>query len=152
MDGSDLYLLNDSGLISHFIWKDPVYLNAWTRPEGREAAFYVMEDQTENIEPVGKDVMTRDGHLTYVPNTNNEWILNDTYPDQNRNQELYLYHTPTDRKIILGHFYLPGEYTGEWRCDLHPRSSQDGAKVIIDSPHEGNGRQLYMLDIGQIIS
>ncbi|MCC5905298.1 MAG: hypothetical protein JJU13_03780 [Balneolaceae bacterium] len=152
MDGSNLYLLNDSGLISHFIWRDPVHINAWTRPEGKDSGFYLMEDQTRNIEQVGKDVMIRDGHLTYVPNANYEWILNDTYPDQDRNQELYLYHIPTGRKITLGHFYLPEIYTGEWRCDLHPRSSQDGTKVIIDSPHESNGRQLFILDISHIIS
>ena len=151
MDGTDLYLLNDSGLISHFIWRDPAHINAWTRPEGKDSGFYLMEDQTRNIEQVGKDVMTRDGHLTYVPNANHEWILNDTYPDQDRNQELYLYHIPTDRKITLGHFYLPEVYAGEWRCDLHPRSSQDGTKVIIDSPHENNGRQLYMIDIEEIV-
>lgn len=152
MDGSDLYLLNDSGLISHFIWKDTTHINAWTRPAGKEAGFYVMEDKTRNIAQVGEKVMTRDGHLTYVPNVNNEWILNDTYPDSDRNQELYLYHVPTNRKITLGFFHLPEVYRGEWRCDLHPRSSPDGTKVIIDSPFESNGRQLYLLDIAKIIS
>ncbi len=151
MDGSDLHLLNDSGLISHFIWKDPTHINAWTRPAGKDAGFYVMEDRTRNIEQVGENVMTRDGHLTYVPNTGSEWILNDSYPDQNRNQELYLYHVPTDRKITIGHFHLPEVYRGEWRCDLHPRSSQDGKLVFIDSPHESNGRQLYLIVIEGIV-
>lgn len=80
-----------------------------------------------------------------------EWILNDTYPYQNRKQTLYLYHVPSQKKIILGKFYSPPKYQGEWRCDLHPRSSQDGTKVIFDSTHNEKGRQMYMIDISEII-
>ena len=29
--------------------------------------------------------------------------------------------------------------------------SPDGKKVVIDSPHEGNGRQMYLIDIGNLI-
>jgi hypothetical protein len=96
--------------------------------------------------------MTRNGHNTYVPGTDNEWILNDTYPGgENREQELYLFHEPTGSKTILGRFHEPPEYTGEWRVDLHPRSSRDGMKVCIDSTHGGDGRQMYLLDIGGIV-
>ena len=49
----------------------------------------------------------------------------------------------------LGHFRLPPEYAGEWRCDTHPRFSPDGRKVVIDSAHGGNGRQMYLIDIGE---
>jgi|GEM_PF-4380291 len=35
----------------------------------------------------------------------------------------------------------------EWRCDLHPRTSNDGNFVCIDSTHGGNGRQPYLLDL-----
>ena len=45
----------------------------------------------------------------------------------------------------------PPEYRGEWRCDTTPRYSRDGRKVIFDSPHGGNGRQMYLADIGSII-
>jgi hypothetical protein len=33
---------------------------------------------------------------------------------------------------LRGHgcLYSPPEYTGEWRCDLHPRFSADGRKVV----------------------
>jgi Tol biopolymer transport system component len=29
--------------------------------------------------------------------------------------------------------------------------SPDGKKVVIDSPHEGNGRQMYLIDIENLI-
>jgi Tol biopolymer transport system component len=58
---------------------------------------------------------------------------------------------PTSRIVPLGHFHSPQAYSGEWRCDTHPRFSPDGTKVVIDSPHGGNGRQLYLIDVSGIV-
>jgi Tol biopolymer transport system component len=51
-----------------------------------------------------------------------------------------------NRRVWLGHFHSPKKYTGEWRCDTHPRFSPDGNFVCIDSAHAG-GRQMYRIDI-----
>lgn len=152
VDGTDLFLLDPSGHTSHFIWRRSAGICAWTKPANLQAGFYVLEDQTNKIVPVGKDVMTKNGHNTYVPGTNYEWILNDTYPSkEDRKQELYLFHEPSGKKVVLGRFHSPEKYVGEWRCDLHPRTNADGTKVIFDSTHEGDGRQMYMIDISQIV-
>ncbi len=152
MDGTQRYILDPSGYTSHFIWRDDRHVCAWTRPAGRKDAFYLFEDQTKKVEVVGEGVMTRNGHNTYVPQTDNEWILNDTYPDRKtRQQKPYLYHVPSGRKVELGGFVSPPVYTGEWRCDTHPRSSNDGKTVAIDSPHTGAGRQVHLIDISSII-
>ena len=50
-------------------------------------------------------------------------------------------------KALLGSFYLPPQYKGEWRCDTHPRFSPDGRSFVVDSAHGGNGRQMYLIDI-----
>jgi len=153
IDGTDPYVLDPSGYTSHFIWRDPEHICAWTKPEGKKAAFYLFKDQTEEVEIVGDGKMMVNGHNTYVPNTDGEWILNDTYPsnDQRRLQTLYLYHVPTDRKVVLGQFYEPPIFKGEWRCDLHPRNNQQGTKVIFDSTHKNGQRQMYLADISSII-
>ncbi len=151
MDGSERYILDPSGFTSHFIWRDPKHICAWTRPKGKPDAFYLFKDQTDQVEVVGEGVMTQNGHNTYVPNTDNEWILNDTYPNNlTREQTPYLYHVPSARKVELGRFRSPPEYTGEWRCDTHPRNSNDGRTVAIDSPHSG-GRQVHLIDISEIV-
>jgi len=94
--------------------------------------------------------MTQNGHCSYLPGA--EWILNDTYPQgDQRLQQLYLYHVPTGRRVVLGRFHSPPAYQGEWRCDLHPRHSRDGRRVIIDSPHTGAGRQMHLIDISRIV-
>ncbi len=95
--------------------------------------------------------MTVNGHNTYLPIADNRWILNDTYPDKDRLQHPYLFDTSTGTKIPLGHVYSPPEYTGEWRCDTHPRSSRDGQLVCIDSPHTGEGRQMHVIDLSGIV-
>lgn len=147
-DGRDLYVLDSYGKTSHFIWRDPRHVLAWAWRPDRGDKFYLYEDRTLNFEVIGEGVMTENGHCTYLPG--NRWILNDTYADKERKQHPYLFDTRTNRRIALGHFYSPPEYNGEWRCDNHPRYSPDGRKVVIDSPHGGNGRQMYLIDIRSI--
>jgi hypothetical protein len=173
--GRDIRVIDDYGHTSHFIWRDPAHILAWAYHPSHGPAFYLYSDiradgrphptPTVRAEPtvpsrrgapscapavVGKGVMTVNGHCTYLPG--NEWILNDTYPDPERRQHLYLYHVESGERVPLGSFHAPEAYTGEWRCDLHPRASPDGRWVAIDSAHRGNGRQLYLVDIGDMIT
>lgn len=151
-DGSELRIVDHSGYTSHFIWRDPRHILAWSRHPSHGNAFYLFEDRTGGkVEIIGRGLMTYNGHCTYLPG--NQWILNDTYPmGPKRQQHVYLFHVPTSRIVPLGHFHLPPAYSGEWRCDTHPRFSPDGTKVVIDSPHAGHGRQLYLIDLSGIVS
>jgi len=144
----DLRVIDTNGVTSHFIWRDPQHILAWSKqPAG--PGFYVFEDkQGGKVEIVGPGMPTKDGHCTYLPG--NQWVLCDSYPDRDRNQNPYLYHVPTDRVVPLGHFCSPKEYSGEWRCDTHPRRSRDGRSVTVDSPHLG-GRQIHLIDIRGIV-
>jgi hypothetical protein len=145
-DGSNPYVLDPYGYTSHFIWRDPEHVMAWAWHPSHKSRFYLYRDLTDQVEPVGLEVMTENGHNTYLPNSGGQWVLSDTYPDAKRLQHPYLFHIPTSQKVALGHFHSPKEYSGEWRCDTHPRSSRDGQIVCIDSPHNG-GRQMYLIDI-----
>ncbi|MCG8649292.1 MAG: hypothetical protein MI861_05640 [Pirellulales bacterium] len=152
VDGRQRYVLDPSGYTSHFIWKNDKQVTMWTKPAGRKAGFYQFTDQTRQVIPVGHAKMPTNGHNTYLPAPYDDWILNDTYPDRKTSrQTVFLYHVPSDRRFDLGHFPSPAAYRGEWRCDTHPRSSEDGTQVAIDSPHQG-GRQVYLLDIKSILN
>lgn len=150
-DGSDLYVLDPYGDTSHFIWRDPQHVLAWAGHPSHGKKFYLFKDKTEEVEVVAPEVMPKNGHCTYLP-PDSEWILNDTYPDQERLQHPYVYEIATGNRVPLGHFHSPPEYTGEWRCDNHPRYSRDGTKVVIDSPHTGEGRQMHLIDIAGIVT
>jgi hypothetical protein len=76
--------------------------------------------------------------------------LNDTYPQADTLQHVYLYHVPTGRRVAVASFPSPEQYRGEWRCDTHPCASRSGRKIVFDSPHRG-GRQVYLADISRIV-
>ena len=149
IDGTDVRIVDPHGQTSHFIWRDPKHILAWAWHPSHGNAFYLYEDGSDKVEIVGQGIMKGNGHCTYLPG--NQWILNDTYPDKERKQNVYLYNIATGKTIPLGHFHTPPQYAGEWRCDTHPRFSPDGRSVVIDSPHGGNGRQMYLIDISAII-
>ncbi len=151
-DGGHLGILVPGGC-GHFNWRDNHHLII------QDGGFSLYRDGAGRMEPVGAGIVPNSGgHLSYLPDKH--WLVGDTYPDENRMQHLYLYNVNTKKFIILGSFYSPPEYTGsqsgreddEWRCDLHPRISRDGRFITIDSPHNGDGRQIYLLDIESIIN
>ena len=155
IDGGDVRVVDPSGHTSHFIWKDDQTITAWTRPAGSPWGFYDLVDAADPPPPerIGASAMRSNGHNTYLPAPHQDWILNDTYPSKkDRRQTVYLYHVPSGRRVDLGHFPSPPAYTGEWRCDTHPRSGPNGRQVAIDSPHADGGRQIYLLDIASIVS
>jgi hypothetical protein len=150
VNGGARYIVDPYGGTSHFIWRDAQHIAAWAwHPSRKQEQLYHYHDQATEVESIAPDVMTSNGHNTYLPRRNNTWILNDTYPDKQRLQHPHLYPTPINRRVPLGHFHSPKEYVGEWRYDTHPRYSPDGTKVVIDSTHEGLGRQMYLIDVSQ---
>lgn len=150
-DGSDLRMLDGGGRVSHFIWRDARRLVVWTRRQPHGERFYTLDDDgSGRVEPFFPAEITRNGHNTFLPG--GRWFLSDTSPDGQRLQHPYLFDMKTRRTAPLGHFLSPKEYTGYWRCDTTPRHSPDGRKVIVDSPHGGNGRQMYLIDVSQIVA
>ena len=147
-DGKELYLLTP-GDSSHFWWRDPLHIVVWAWHPSYGDRFYLFEDRTQEARVIGLNVMNEDGHCSYLPDK--RWILSDTYPDKQRKQSPYLYNVETGKRFPLGYFDSPPQYQGEWRCDTHPRFSPDGRKVVIDSPHGGNGRQMYLIDISHAV-
>ncbi len=152
-DGGGSRLLLDTGMVSHYVWRDPRTLLAWIRfpsdpPHEGRMAYALIDDQTGRCEPVAADVLTCDGHMTYSPD--GRWVLTDTYPDGQQMRTLLLYEPATGRRIDLGRFFSPRDLPVECRCDLHPRFSRDGRQVCIDSLHEGL-RGIYVLDVAAVL-
>jgi len=146
-DGTDLFAVADHTMVSHFIWRDPRHILAWSKEPETGSNFHLYTDQIDKFEVIGEGVLSRDGHCTYSPD--GEWILTDQYPDKNRMQPLMLYR-PSDGKLVhLGKFYLERTASAEFRCDLHPRWNRAGTHITIDSMHSGM-RQVYLLDVSSV--
>ena len=145
-DGSALRLLSAHGA-SHWAWRDPQHVLIWG-----EGAYRLYRDDGSG-EPMETIWEYLNGHQTYIPDRGSKWLITDTYPQAESNlQELYLFHIPSKNKVALGSFYAPLAYRGDLRCDLHPRLSRSGTKVVIDSTHGGEGRQMYLVDIEEVLA
>ncbi len=149
LGGEEICCLIDSGLVSHFDWRDENHILVWALVPGKGTGFFIVEDFTGSAIQVGKGLLVRDGHCSFSPDR--RWILTDTYPDAEGYRSLLLFDTRTEQLIHIGKFYSPPELKGEIRCDLHPRWSRDGREVCIDSAHEGT-RQMYIVDISRLVA
>lgn len=147
VDGSEPRVIADHDMVSHFIWKNPAEILAWSKEPETGNRFHLYNDRSGDVMVIGEGVLSRDGHCTYSPN--GKWILTDTYPDGKRMQKLMLYRPSDGILVPLGEFYLSKDHRGEVRCDLHPRWSRDGRSVVIDSMHTGT-RQMYLLDVSGV--
>jgi hypothetical protein len=147
-DGSDIHIVCDDGMASHFIWRDPKHILVWARQKDIGDRYFLFTDQSDEREVIGEGVLTVDGHCTYSPDL--RWILTDTYPDAEKKRTLLLYDPAEKQRVDIGRFYAPPELSGELRCDLHPRWNRAGTQVCIDSLHEGQ-RQMYALDASAVV-
>ena len=150
-DGTDLYLLADDRMVSHYSWYDDEHILAYARKESVGDKYFLFKDKTTEFRIIGDGILDiyGDGHPSYSPDK--RWIITDTYPDKARMRYLILFDTYTDKALILGKFFAPWEFNGYYRCDLHPRWSPSGTKISIDSAHEGT-RNSYIIDISEIIN
>ena len=147
-DGSDLRLHLDTGMVSHFDWRDDRTILAWVKTPKAGNAFALIDVATDKLDTIGTAVLTKDGHCSYSPDR--KWILNDTYPDKDRLQWLMLFDPKTGRRYDLNQFHSPKTFTGPTRCDLHPRWSRDGKQVCFDGCHDPQ-RQVYVVDVSDIV-
>ena len=148
-NGGAIHVINDSRMTSHFCWKNEKQILAWANRPEKGNHFYLFDDALkQKYKVIGKDILKTDGHCRYLKNQ--DWLINDTYPDENRQIELYLFNTKSNQKIVIGKFYSDPEYSGEWRVDLHPRQTRDGNNIIIDCTVGKSGRQMLLLDISEL--
>ncbi len=147
-DGSDIHVVADHDMVSHFIWKNPKQILAWAREPDIGDRFFLYTDKSDEKQVIGEEVLKKDGHCTYSPD--GEWIATDTYPGKDNLHHLYLYRPRDGAHFELGRFFQPGEVRGKaHRCDLHPGWSRDGKHLCIDSMMSGK-RQMYLVDVSEL--
>lgn len=141
LDGSDLFNLSDDNFTSHCTWKNDQQILSYLNKESKGKGYYILEDKTNNYKRLW-DELLMDGHPSYSPD--NKEVITDTYPNRRRIQTLY--HIKRGEVKILAKFFSPFKYSGNFRCDLHPRWSRDGEKVSIDATYEGV-RRMYIINL-----
>jgi len=147
-DGSDMFLLSDYGVQSHYWWLDPRHVIFFS--DGKELACccgnnnYILTDQSYEGTLQADGFFVRDNHMSFT--ADNRLMITDTYPSKTRHQFLRLYSPERNTCADLGYFYsMPVDIT-DIRCDLHPRWNRTGDGITFDSTHEGF-RGIYKIDL-----
>lgn len=135
LDGSDIFKFDFSGVVTHLAWQDNKHLLAYGYKKGVGDNYYLLEDKTNNFKIIGKDIFTSDGHPQFAPDREN--FITDTYPDRLRRQYLIRYNINSKKRDNIAILKSPLAYTGDVRCDLHPRWDRTGKSVAFDSSHTG---------------
>ena len=81
--------------------------------------------------------LSKDGHPMFSPK-NKDLFVSDTYPNLLGFQKLFIFSLRSKKIIWKKYIYSPYKFTGIIRCDLHPRWSNDGKKIMIDFIENGN--------------
>ncbi len=148
-DGTDIHLVNDSGHVSHYCWRDDNDLLCYSTVVGKGEGYYLYDDHTGEIQVVGAGSLKEDGHPSYLPG--GRWLITDTYPDKCGESSLLLYNLENAELIPLYKTYVPPVFTGETRCDLHPRVSSSGRLICIDCIESGK-RVMKLFDVSSMTS
>lgn len=108
-------------------------------------------DSPAKTAPLTQHKFPDDGHCTFRPG-DPRWMVTDTYDDAESFRHLFLYDREQDQLIRIGRFYsLPQTNAKGFRADLHPRWDFSGTRVIIDSTHARGERQMFVIDVSEIV-
>lgn len=142
-DGTDLQIVPLPGAASHSSWIDDerIAYTVSALPFERHATYFLYDTRTRGVAPLHAAAPRGDGHPSLDP-VSGRWIT-DSYPDLYDEQALHVLDPRGSCTTLARLRVFPG-YSGEWRCDLHPRWGPDGSVVVIDSTHEGS-RAMYEL-------
>lgn len=130
IDGSNIELLNNSGRSSHYNWISDNEIILYSYIEERSKYAYAIFNLDEKIKYFSKNVPKQDGHPTFL--RNREIFITDTYPDLLSQRSILSYNIKKDKTKVMARFDNPNRFTGEFRCDLHPRISNNGKMICVD--------------------
>lgn len=142
--GEGLRVLVDKGIVSHCSWIDEATLLGYLCGSDGHVGYHVVNVESgvaTRLNATGLDDFG-DGH----PHVVGDSFITDTYPDKARMQHLMLCNLSNGLVQKVGEFYHGFGFSGEARCDLHPRLSKGGRTVFFDSVFSGR-RQMYRIDL-----
>ena len=131
MSGSYLDIPVGEGHASHHAWLGDDRLVVFCRRAQTGLHYHLFDLVAGAVEVIAPD-LREDGHPTFLPDGR---MLTDTYPSLLRLQHVYLHGAQVGKAgkaREIGRFYMPPVFTGEMRCDLHPRLNHDATHAIID--------------------
>ena len=97
-------------------------------------------DNKGHIYDLPQDILDQDGHPSVIKN----FMISDTYPSKFGRQNLFIFDMILKRKKILASFYMPNTFSGEMRCDLHPRIAPLHNQISVDMVYNKHRAQCIL--------
>ncbi|WP_413683548.1 hypothetical protein [Prochlorococcus sp. MIT 1011] len=129
-------ILLENGIISHHCWVDPNKIIIYCGFNDNKLSYYLFDLEKNNFSTIGHKILTEDGHPS-LSNPRTDLLLTDTYPNKLSEQSLLIYNIYNNNLYKLASYYHPLSYRNDFRCDLHPRWSNNSKLISIDSAHKG---------------
>lgn len=146
-NGDNLIILEEENKVSHYCWKGSNELIVTCYDEKGKQFYEIIDINSGEKSMLIGDALTLDGHPTL---RNNGLFVTDTYPDRNSFQKLIICDNyDCINEMAISHeislFHSPF-LEGEKRCDLHPRVSNSGRYISIDTTFKDNKRSCIIFD------
>jgi hypothetical protein len=145
LDGSDLREVVPFGKgVSHFEWRNAKEIMAtFTHNDGADKQHVLFTDGFGDYKIVGEGFLKGDGHCSFAPDS--EWMVTDRNHGESRSKLLMIFHIGMKQGLVLGTFPVKEYFTGDLRCDLHPRWNRTGDAICFDALEtKGWTRQLHV--------
>ena len=113
-------------------------------PNGK--GYYTVTDKIKVFQIIKELPGQLDGHPSI--NSDNSILITDTVCDMYSERSLIAFDFSSSSSFILHSFFSPLKYTGELRCDLHPRLSPNGRYIAVDNSYLGY-RTMSVLDFSE---
>ena len=151
LDGSELYVSNTTGMVSHYDWDKKNGIVAYCQVGGVDGHYVFADYKMDNPIRVASTINS-DGHQSYVPDENK--FVTDTYPDRRRRAKIYMVDIKNEKTYKIVDVKSPKQFQSpslyeHWACDLHPRVSPLGNYICFDSVHTGKRALCVMSIVGE---
>ncbi|CCH49912.1 hypothetical protein [Pseudodesulfovibrio piezophilus] len=143
-NGENIHLVMNSGHASHYCWDGDDVLFCYSDLPQSGMHVHRFRDKSDSVDAVLVDLVKEDCHMSISPT--HDLMLIDSYPTPERVQSVAICSMKPERRVDIAGFYTPSHFTGEVRCDLHPRWSRNGLKVSVDAVYKGK-RSIYIFDV-----
>ena len=110
---------------------------------------YIFPDKTFDYKVVGDGFIIGNGHCTFTPD--GKWMATDRKIKESNSQSVWLYDMELDKGMILCSkpVFENKYFSGDTRCDFHPRWNPSGNKICFDAIDPETGTLTFFVTVDE---
>lgn len=145
-DTEKWFIIDDEDKVSHYCWINTNELLATFRRQNTNNWAYRIYD-IKNLTKKNLNLSLKtDGHPMRSP-VNKRIFVTDSRPNHLREDSIIVFNIENCMWDRIGCFFMPIAYSGQVRCDLHPRWDRHGRYVSVDTVKKRKQRAMAIIDV-----